>query len=45
MVAFGGEAILVPRGFANGLPKEREFRPSLDGLRWQSERWEYYSGP
>ncbi|MBW4460341.1 MAG: HNH endonuclease [Nodosilinea sp. WJT8-NPBG4] len=32
MVAFGGEAI--------GLPKKREFRPSLEGLRWHRKRWE-----
>ncbi|MGG6237096.1 HNH endonuclease [Nodosilinea sp. AN01ver1] len=31
MVAFQGEAI--------GLPREREFRPSLEGLRWHRERW------
>jgi predicted restriction endonuclease len=31
MVAFRGEAI--------GLPREREFRPSLEGLRWHRERW------
>ncbi|MGF1571083.1 MAG: HNH endonuclease [Nodosilinea sp.] len=32
MVAFRGEAI--------GLPSKREFRPSLDGLRWHREKWE-----
>lgn len=31
MVAFRGEAI--------GLPREGEFRPSLEGLRWHRERW------
>ncbi len=31
MVSFRGEAI--------GLPGEREFRPSLEGLRWHRERW------
>lgn len=31
MVAFRGEVI--------GLPGEREFRPSLEGLRWHRERW------
>jgi len=31
MVAFRGEPI--------GLPEEREFRPSLEGLRWHRERW------
>jgi len=32
MVTFEGEAI--------GLPREREFRPSLEGLKWHRERWE-----
>jgi len=31
MVAFRGEAI--------GLPREREFRPSLEGLMWHRENW------
>ncbi|MBD2108503.1 HNH endonuclease [Nodosilinea sp. FACHB-13] len=31
MVAFGGETI--------GLPEEREFRPSLEGLKWHREKW------
>ena len=34
MVAFRGEAI--------GLPKEREFMPSLEGLRWHRKRWGLY---
>ncbi len=32
MEAFDGEVI--------GLPTEREFRPSLEGLRWHRARWE-----
>ncbi|MGB3491947.1 MAG: HNH endonuclease [Elainellaceae cyanobacterium] len=31
MMAFRGETI--------GLPKQREFRPSLEGLNWHRERW------